>query len=190
MQLTVIETTFNSYASNIVTFKYYNLKQEFLNMNTKYLSAYNWPNNIKLIHTRPPVKIKSVIQFNQEKVEVVNLRCLTIKLNNWFDEGHSENHSSIQFGYISDSELDNKYLFYLTIPKNGTASGSYDALKSNIHKVLDMADEIMEQFQLQTFVQSDIITLHIVQNFDDNTVRIFDFIQIATPILKQLGLFD
>lgn len=159
-------------------------------MNTKHLSSYNWSNHIKLIHTRPPVKNKSIIQFNQEKVEVVNLRCLTIKLNNWFDEGSSENHSSIQFGYLSDLELDSKYLFYLTIPKNGSACGSYDALKSNIHNVLDIADEMMEQFQLQTSVQSDIITLRIVQNSDDNTVRIFDFIQIATPILKQLGLFD
>ena len=159
-------------------------------MNTKHLSARNWSNHIKLMHTRTPVKIKSIIQFNQEKVEVVNLRCLTIKLNNWFDEGTSENHSSIQFGYISDSELDNKNLFYLTIPKNGTACGSYDLLKSNIHKVLDIADEMIEQFQLQTSVQSDIITLRIIQNSDDNTVRSFDFIQIATPILKQIGLFD
>ena len=111
-------------------------------------------------------------------------------MNNWFDEGSSENHSSIQFGYISDSELDNKNLFYLTIPKNGTAGGSYDLLKSNIHKVLDMADEMMKQFQLQISVQSDLISLHIMQNTGYNAVRIFDFIQIATPVLKQLGLFD
>ena len=161
-------------------------------MNTKHLSAFDWSNHIKLMHTRPPVKIKSVIRFNQETVEVFNLKSLTIRLHNWFDEGTSENHSSIQFGYVSDSESNEQRLFYLSIPKTGTTIGSYDLLTSNIQQILNISDYLLEKFNLTPSIQSGnhLIILDIVTNSDDHTVRIFDFIQIATPILTQLGLFD
>lgn len=117
---------------------------------------------------------------------------MTIKLNNWFDEGSSVNHSTIQFGYVSETNpacQNIKQLFYIPIPKSGT--GSYDALKSNFNNVLDIADKIMKQFQLKLSVKSDeqLITLEIDQS---EAVRIteIDFIKVATPILKQLGLFE
>ena len=46
-----------------------------------------------------------------------------------------------------------KQLFTLPIPKSGTSS--YDVLKSNLNKVLDISDKIMKQFQLKLSVKSD-----------------------------------
>lgn len=78
-------------------------------------------------------------------------------------------------------------MFNLPIPKSGT--GSYDVLKSNLNNVLDIADKIMKQFQLKLSVKSDeqLITLEINQNI---RITEIDFIKVATPVLKQLGLFE
>lgn len=139
----------------------------------------------------PHITRKCVLKFNEHTVEILNLTHLTIKLNNWFDEGLSENHASIQFGYISSIEPKNNGLFYINIPKTG--NGSYDIAKSKIISLMDMADDLIEQFELIPSIK-----LEFNQRFDliatdkikTETLDIIDFIQIATPILKKLGLFD
>lgn len=158
-------------------------------MNIQY-SKKSWFNNIQVANVQSYIDRRCFIKFNEHSFVLLNLTHLTIKLNNWFDEGTSENHSTIQFGYISETNptcQNIKQLFNLPIPKSGT--GSYDVLKSNLNKVLDIADKIMKQFQLKLSVKSDeqLITLEIDQNI---RITEIDFIKVATPVLKQLGLFD
>ena len=163
-------------------------------MNMQY-SENSWFNNINIQSANIGVSMvrKYFINFNENSFVLLNLTHLIIKLNNWFDEGSSENHSSIQFGYITDSNPANsnmKQLFYIPIPKSGSNS-SYDVLKSNLNNVLDISDEIMKQFQLKLSVKSNeqLITLEINQSESARIIE-FDFIKVATPILKQLGFFD
>lgn len=163
------------------------------------MNIQDWHNNIQLINTETPhITRKCLLKFNEHVVEVLNLTHLTIQLNNWHDEGLSENHSSIQFGYISTIEPKNKCLFYITIHKTGV--GSYDMAKSKLIGVMDMADDLIEQFELKPSIKLDehLIKLELNHPFDltqresiDNIdTQTLDFIQIATPVLKQLGLFD
>ena len=158
-------------------------------MNIQY-SKKSWFNNIQVANVQSYIDRRCFIKFNEHSFVLLNLTHLTIKLNNWFDEGTSENHSTIQFGYISETNpncQNIKQLFTLPIPKSGT--GSYDVLKSNLNKVLDISDKIMKQFHLKLSVKSDeqLITLEIDQNI---RITEIDFIKVATPVLKQLGLFN
>ena len=160
-------------------------------MNIQY-SKKSWFNNIQVANVQSYMARRCFIKFNEHSFVLLNLTHLTIKLNNWFDEGASENHSTIQFGYISETNpncQNIKQLFNLPIPKSGT--GSYDVLKSNLNNVLDISDKIMKQFQLKLSVQSDeqLITLEIDQSEAARITEI-DFIKVATPILKQLVLFE
>lgn len=163
------------------------------------MNIQDWHNYIQLANTQTPhITRKFVLKFNEHTVEVLNLTHLTIKLNNWFDEGLSENHASIQFGYISSIEPKNKCLFYITIPKTG--NGSYDIAKSKLISVMDIADDLIEQFELIPSIKLDehLIKLELNKCFDliatnkieTETLDFMDFIQIASPILKKLGLFN
>lgn len=158
-------------------------------MNIQYAKK-SWFNNIQVANVQSYIAQRCFIKFNEHSFVLLHLKHLTIKLNNWFDEGTSENHSTIQFGYTSETNPtchNIKQLFNLPIPKSGT--GSYDVLKSNLNKALDIADKIMKQFQLKLSVKSDeqLITLEIDQNIHITEI---DFIKVATPVLKQLGLFE
>ena len=159
-------------------------------MNIQY-SKKSWFNNIQVANVQSYIARRCFIKFNEHSFVLLNLTHLTIKLNNWFDEGASENHSTIQFGYISEANPHIKQLFFLPIPKSGHGTANYDSLKSNLNNVLDIADKIMKQFQLKLSVKSDeqLITLEIDQSEAARITEI-DFIKVATPVLKQLGLFN
>ena len=68
-------------------------------MNIQY-SKKSWFNNIQVANVQSYIARRCFIKFNEHSFVLLHLTHLTIKLNNWFDEGTSENHSTIQFGYI------------------------------------------------------------------------------------------